>query len=136
MRYRVAAPIQLALLLLSCTDHEVPPSPAIAYVTGFVTADSGTVEGATVVVDAGGFALGCPALGGGTIGQAQASATGAYTATALLAAQADSVCVTVYATPPTGSTLRQSASLILLVSFRHSPPFDTTHADLHLVPPL
>ena len=134
MRFTPVWVAQVALLILSCGPGEVPPTPATAIVAGYVSADSGTVEGAGVVVQAGGFALGCPATGTGTIGGAQAAASGAYRTSAVVGAKAESACVTVFATPPSGSPLRQSASVIRLLNFRYSPPFDSIRVDLHLNP--
>lgn len=128
-------PCVLMLFGIGCANTEVPPTPATAVVFGQVIApDSTAVESAGVVVMVGDSASGCPGVGPGSIGGAQTNALGVYRATAFFGAPAETVCVTVRATPPSGSPLGASAAILRRLSLRYASPIDSVRADLQLTP--
>jgi hypothetical protein len=127
---RLLAPLATALSLLQCTTDvcACPPTPATALVYGRVTSTTAEpVSGALV------RAYSSPAQGCRTdvdYGAITAHSDGSFSMALPSGVERDSICVFVFARPPTNSDgLTVSDTTLVVLDFRYGAPQDSARVD-------
>jgi hypothetical protein len=131
---RFLAPLATALTLSRCTTEvcACPPTPATAQVYGRVTSPAAEPVSGALVRAYSASAQGCHTggVGGSDYGVMPARTDGTFRMGLPGADERDSICVFVFARPPTDSDgLTVSDTTLVVLSFRYGVPQDSARVD-------